>query len=268
MQDVMFVHLSDPHIQPAGETFWEVIDGYDMTRRALEAIDLSRLKPDFLIISGDLAQDGDYDRAYARIRKIVDDIEEKFGVPVLLALGNHDERAVFRRVVLGDDGSSGAKPYYYTRRVAGLKVVVLDSNGYQAANGRIDDEQLDWLVQELREERLPCLVVCHHPPIPTGIERLNGELLSNADMLGDILAVYRDQILGILCGHIHHVNIGEFRGILCSTATGLAFTVDPAVQDRISCLNGSGFNVMHIRNGNLLVNPYDMPGDPIEVASL
>src|SRR5919202_2441570 len=91
--DVVFLHLSDTHIvEGDGE-----LQG-SRPSRALRAT-LGRVAglpvaPAFCLITGDLAHDSG-PAGYAFLRELLAPLEAR-GVPLLVGLGNHDDRRAFR----------------------------------------------------------------------------------------------------------------------------------------------------------------------------
>src|SRR5207244_6145260 len=113
--------------------------GHDTTanlRAVLAAVRGFGWRVDFYVLSGDLTRDGEAE-AYARLKGLLAEIDA-FGVPVLLSLGNHDDRGAFRRIILGEAPGDPTRPYYYSRRIGDLRVVMLDSLVPGEAHGEID----------------------------------------------------------------------------------------------------------------------------------
>lgn len=260
--DFSFLHFSDIHLAPEGELF----SGRDTYALAVAAFDeASKLEtpPAFIIISGDLATyETRAEGCYLQLNKLLAMIQAKFGVPVFLAMGNHDERAVFRRVVLHQPES--AEPYFYAKTVNGLRVIVLDSQVPNKARGFLDAAQLQWLAGELDAcER--AVVVVHHSPIPIALPFFAPHQLTNADELAAVVAPRAAKVMGVLSGHIHYPNAGLFAGTLAISAPGCGFGLDPASQGGLRTVASSGFSVAHVRGGQLIVDPITLPDVRVEL---
>jgi 3',5'-cyclic-AMP phosphodiesterase len=96
---VRFVVLTDTHFVPRGCMLY----GLDPAQRlsaAIETINDDQLDIDFVIVTGDLAHNGER-AAYEHLRTVLAELR----APVILMLGNHDSRLEFRAAfpeVIGD----------------------------------------------------------------------------------------------------------------------------------------------------------------------
>lgn len=167
-----FVHLSDTHFFPAGATTPHGLDPAANLRQVAEWGAAEGLAPASFLISGDLSNDGDPE-SYRHFATALHALEARFGVPILRGLGNHDRRGPFRRLVLGEPvGDDDQTPYYYSRQIGGLRVLMLDSLLPGEIDGELGAAQLAWLAEELRAPTPGGdLVVLHHPVTPRGIPR-------------------------------------------------------------------------------------------------
>ena len=105
---LVFLHLSDLHHVAPGQLVAGV-DPMRQMRSVLARIERLEVAPAFIVVSGDLTETGSA-AGYEVVNEVLTDLGGG-GTPVLLALGNHDDRATFRRVVLGDERADGLDPY-------------------------------------------------------------------------------------------------------------------------------------------------------------
>jgi 3',5'-cyclic-AMP phosphodiesterase len=253
---ITFVQLSDTHILPSPEARLFGLDPSAGLRAVLARIRALAVRPRFFLITGDLSNGGEPE-SYLRLREHLAEMDD-FGVPVLLGLGNHDARVPFRRVVLGDEGASDeSEPYFYSRTVDGLRVLMLDSRIPGEAEGALGRPQLDWLDGQLAAQTDADLVVVHHPVLPRGVPRLTDYLLRDRAELGEVIAGRR--VLALLSGHSHVNTVGPFAGTVALTATSTAFLLDSSIPEGGLVLDGGGFNLCTLRDGRLLVNPIVVP---------
>ena len=217
---VTFVHLSDLHLL-AGEPGDSVAEDFG---RVLECATAITPRPAFCVVTGDLTDDGE-EGSYRRARALLD-LLEGAGIPVLAALGNHDDRAAFRRGFLGaalDDDS----PHVHARVIAGVGVAVLDSSAPGRVAGAIDDGQLAWLDRTLAGPApRGWLVAIHHAARLASVQANSWFVLEGAADLEAVLVRHQPRVLGVLAGHTHQANAAIFGGILHATAPAVAGQLD------------------------------------------
>jgi len=256
------LHLSDTHILPSADDRSHGVDTMQTLRSAVGRVIQSAVKPDAIVVSGDLANAGELD-SYQRLRSVLDEMRDYFGVPVLPAMGNHDKRAAFREALLGEPPSDA--PYDNVAWVGGLRVVVLDSTVPGFPYGELEVAQLAWLKNVLAEPASEgTLVVLHHPPIPDPVPVINLLLLRNADALA--AAIENSDVLAVLTGHAHHPIAGMFAGRLCFSAPATAYTVDALVADnRLRGVEGPGFGLVQIYDRTVVGSAIHLPADAREL---
>lgn len=250
------LHLSDTHILPTDADRLHGADTLQNLRAALAYFDGYGVSIDAVVLSGDLANEGDV-VGYQRLRSVLDPWLAGRGVPLVAAMGNHDRRAGFRQVMLGSPSES---PVDSTHWVGGLRIVVLDCTVPGAVHGETRPDQLEWLRSELAtpaEEGT--VVVLHHPPtIEPGamadIVRLRG-----ADALESI--VQGRDVVAVLAGHVHHTVAGAFGGTFSFTAPAISYMVDPLALAAGSMrgLEGRGFALVPIANKRAVASTVYLP---------
>lgn len=218
------VQLSDPHIVPADRQPVHGQDTLGRLRAAVDAVNRLSPAPDLVVMTGDQINDGSED-SYQALKDILPTLR----FPCHMALGNHDYRPVFRRVMLEESGTNSA-PYYYTLDQSGHRVIVLDTQDEGEVAGRLDDAQLNWLEHEL-SSGLPSVICMHHPPVPVGVSWMDELMLQDSGRFLRICKA-RSSLRLILCGHVHH----DFRmklehaTVLTAPSVGLQFRKDPVIM--------------------------------------
>ncbi len=251
---MVFLHLSDLHLAPPGRLLTGV-DPMRQLRSVLARIERLAVAPAFIVVSGDLTEDGSVE-SYAVVNAVLTELGG--GVPpVLLALGNHDDRGTFRRVVLGEERADDQGPYCYSRLIDGLRVIVLDSTIPGEAGGALRAAQLAWLQDELQ---LPAsrgnLIVLHHPCRLAGPEHhYPAFIVREAAALEALVARHRDRVVGVLAGHSHQANSAPFGGTLHATAPAVLVQLDFFAGDEYRPVPGAGFNLCQLDEGGLIVSP-------------
>lgn len=218
------VQLSDPHIVPAAQQPVHGQDTLERLRAAVNAVNQLSPSPDLVVMTGDQINDGT-EASYRAVKDVLTPLR----FPCHMALGNHDYRPVFRRVMLEEPEAVSA-PYYYALNRSGHRIIVLDTQDEGEVSGRLEDDQLDWLEREL-SSGLPSVICMHHPPVPVGVAWMDELiLLDNARFLQICGAA--DTLHLILCGHVHHdfrMELGHAT-VLTAPSVGLQFRKDPVIR--------------------------------------
>jgi 3',5'-cyclic AMP phosphodiesterase CpdA len=251
---ITFLQLSDLHLAPPGQ----LLAGVDPMRQMRDV--LARIKqldvaPAFIVVSGDLIDDGS-----AQSYEVVNEVLKELGAgatPVFLALGNHDDRAAFRRVVLGEERSDHQGPYHYSQLIDGLRVIMLDSTIPGAVGGALGATQLAWLEAQLADPApRGNLIVLHHPcRLVAPAHHYPAFIVREAAALEAIVALHQDRVVGVLAGHSHQANSAPFGGTLHVTAPAVLCQLDYFAGEQYVPIPGAGFNLCRIDDGQLAVHP-------------
>jgi 3',5'-cyclic AMP phosphodiesterase CpdA len=254
-----FLHLSDLHIMPPGQTV-HGLDPLAHMERVLARIRALDVTPAFVVVSGDLTEDGSPE-SYEMLQELLREIGSG-DVPVLLALGNHDDRDAFRRVVLGQADVDGGEPYCHGQTIDGLRVVVLDSVIPGETAGELGTAQLAWLEEELRSPApRGALIVLHHPCRLAGPAHHGPDfIVRDAAALEAIVARHRGDVIGILAGHSHQANAALVAGTLHATAPAVLVQLDFFAGPDYVPVPGCGFNLCQLDERGLGVSPVLLTG--------
>ncbi|WP_309129736.1 metallophosphoesterase [Microbacterium sp.] len=240
-----FVHVSDTHL-PAERSplYGSGTDADANLSLMLERLVSSGLKPDALLMTGDLVDRGDA-TAYRRLRALVEPAAAALECEVVWAAGNHDARGVMRAEL----GLSGAadEPVTEVRWFGGMRVIVLDSTVPGEHWGEIDEAQLGWLRDHLATPApAGTLLLIHHPPLPTVLDLAVTVELRDQGRLASVLR--GSDVRGILSGHVHHPSFGTFAGIPVAVASSSAYGQDLAQP--VGATRGQdatqGYNLVHV----------------------
>ncbi|SEG87198.1 3',5'-cyclic AMP phosphodiesterase CpdA [Thermomonospora echinospora] len=213
---LVFAQLSDLHL-----------DGGVARARRAEAVlrHLTSLSAplDAVLVTGDIADHG-LPAEYEQARKAL-----ACPYPVLTCPGNHDARAAYRRVLLGEDGGTGPDaPINRVHRVGSPAKAVFalcDSTIPGHDDGRLTDETLHWLDSVLAEEPgVPAFVCFHHPPVVLHAPYVDEIRQFDERRLADVIARH-PQVVAVLCGHAHTAAATTFAGRPCLVAPAVASTV-------------------------------------------
>jgi 3',5'-cyclic-AMP phosphodiesterase len=250
-----FLHLSDLHLtRPGGLA--SGIDALSRVRKVLAHIRGLAAPPAFIVVSGDLSDDGSAE-SYETVNGIVKELGGA-STPVLLALGNHDDRSVFRQIVLQQAEFDDRAPYCHSQLIDGLQVIVLDSQIPGEDGGALGAAQVAWLEEELqRAAPRGNLIVLHHPCCLAGpAHHAPAVILHDAAALAAVLKRHQEKVLGVLAGHSHQANAARFGGVLHATAPAVLCQLDFFAGEQYVVLPLSGFNLCQIQedDGTLIVH--------------
>ncbi len=216
------IHLSDTHLLAGGRPLYGRLDTEGTLERMLSQLARSGIRPEAIVITGDLADLGEPD-AYRRLRRLVESAASTLGARVIWVMGNHDERAAIAEVLL--DREPTDEPLDAVHDLNGLRLVVLDSTVPGYHHGEITGSQLAWLREVLAEPaRHGSLLALHHPPIPTPVELMGVLELKEQARLAD--ALRGTDVRAILAGHLHHSAQSTFAGIPVSVTGATCYTID------------------------------------------
>jgi hypothetical protein len=147
-----------------------------------------------------------------------------------------------------------------------LSVIGLDSSVAGKAHGHLTDETLCFLSETLdAQEGSPTIVTMHHPPVLTGIEKMDIQNLRDSKQLKKILSGYKGE-LRLSCGHVHRNIVTSFGDVICQIAPGVSHAVTMDLRAGApNCLTKEpgGFLLHEIRGGimshHILVGRYPGP---------
>lgn len=250
-----FVHLTDLHItDPATPDSHLYSDTAATLEQVKQMLDLIEPQPQFVVVSGDLTNHGSPE-SFAALKDQLASID----VPVLLALGNHDQREPFYQTFLQQRSSA---PFCYGQVLGHLHVIVLDSSAPGQVDGSIESEQFAWLEAELQQHpQHPKLVVVHHPPCPIEFSIFDHITFKrpDAERLGELLAAHG--VVGVLSGHVHFDRFAMWKGVPYVIGAGLHNLTDVLQNDGIRATSGGSFNLCRVQEDQLTVTTVHLPSD-------
>jgi 3',5'-cyclic-AMP phosphodiesterase len=249
----VLLQISDTHIGAE----WERPETPDeCLERVLGAIGRLRQRPDALVVSGDLTQDGTPEQ-YARVRELL----EPLGLEPHVLPGNHDVRGPLREA-FRLPGEPDA-PASHVVDLGPLRLVCLDSTIPGGEGGALDEGRLGWLEETLAGDReTPTVIAMHHPPLLADMPSFEaiGLVPEAREGLAEVVARH-PQVARIVAGHVHRVMVAELAGrpvltipstymqtIIDLTEPGIDMTVDPP-----------GFALHVLRGGVLTSHVQSLP---------
>jgi 3',5'-cyclic AMP phosphodiesterase CpdA len=218
---IRIAQISDLHIKPPGQLAYGRIDTAKALQRCVEALNAFSPAPDFVVISGDLADTpvaAEYDylvRLLAPLR-----------LPFAAIPGNHDGRELMRAAFPHAAYCFSSGPLHQKIGVGELDLILLDSSVPGRPHGELDTPTLQWLDTMLRSSvHRPALVFLHHPPFVAGIWHIDSQNLTNAAELAAVIRRH-PQVQLVATGHIHRAALTMFAGVPCTVCPAPNHAVD------------------------------------------
>ena len=220
---MLIAQISDLHVKAEGTLLYGQVDAYGLAAAAIERIAAFRPRPDAVVVTGDITNDGTADDFAAAARLL-----GRLAVPVFAIVGNHDRREAARRALGSLAPLPAEGPLAYAADAGPIRLVALDSLVEGHGHGALGPEQIAWLERTLAAASdRPTLVLVHHHPFACGIEFMDRIALEDADALAAVIARH-PQVLRILCGHVHRAVQALYAGTVAMTApaTGVQVVLD------------------------------------------
>lgn len=224
--ELSFVQISDTHISDSEDTSYKVLSrSKDLLKDAIEQV--NALKPvDFVMFTGDMVNEP-LKRSYRDFFVLL----TKLKYPSLSTFGNHDMAQM--------SGSESGAPDYISKKEAlsiikkcnplymfdksyyaftpkrEYRVIVLDTTIDDAitANGRLTDEQAEFLKNEIEGHQDKVILIFEHHPVVEPFKSEHHKIL-NSDAYMDIIKQYKKTPIAIFSGHYHAAKIKQQGNII------------------------------------------------------
>ena len=225
---MILVQLTDLHIRPVGMAAYRTAETNMLSERAMRAVARLKMRPDALVISGDLTDNG----LPEEYQLLADLLRRYIKIPVYLIPGNHDRREVLKTELSHLPGLTDAAHFaHYAVDSHDVRLVMLDTVIPGSGAGELCAERLAWLDATLAAEPgKPTIVVMHHPPFATGIAHMDSIALRNQDEFASVIARHH-QVKRILCGHVHRPINAPVAHAIASICPSVAHQVEFTIGD-------------------------------------
>ena len=258
------IQISDPHIVPVGQLAYGQVDTKEALISCVDTINrlLPEIEPvDMAIVTGDLTDFGT-----AEEYEIFSNIMAGLLIPYQAIPGNHDNVSEMRKSFSDQQWMSKSGPINWTVNLEEMAIIGLDSNVKGKAHGHLAETTLDYLQDTLSSlNNKPVIVAVHHPPILTGIKKMDIQNLRESKKLETVLSNYQGE-LKLVCGHIHRNISTRFGNVMCQIAPGTSHAVSLDFRNEVpNCLTKepNAFLIHEIRGGilthNIFIGQFDGP---------
>jgi Icc protein len=226
---MLIAHLTDLHVRPVGLAAYRTAETNMLTERAIDAVLTLDPRPDCVVISGDLTDNG-LVAEYENLKRML----QRLPMPVWLIPGNHDRRENLKSVLADFPGLAQHATFaQWATDLGPLRMIGLDTVLPESGAGRLCADRLAWLEDRLAEEaKKPTIVVMHHPAFDCGIHHMDRiNLLDGKAEFQGIIARH-PQVIRVLAGHHHRPIQTILAGTLAMIAPSIAHQVVLDLTDR------------------------------------
>lgn len=263
------LHISDihyrEHYEPVTEGYLGVV--YGMTsplvhlEKCFSSIELSDI--DGVVVTGDLTEKGSK-RDYQVLKSFISN--HVGNLPILVALGNHDNKKAFREGWCKESSNQNlAGPYNEKAFIMGKLFISIDNANSRNPNGAFTSKQIKWLHNILQEnDQEEIIIIFHHNLILTenGIPAAE----YNKDFVELLL---KNNVKALLCGHTHHHFLGKFKGVPYSVAPSMSFRGHNQVEEGIVEFEEfPGFQICDFSSQGIKITPFYLEKEPRFIQSI
>ena len=188
---VRVLHITDCHLNEDRSKDLLGMNTYDSLMAVLDEVRNEGIKPDCILVTGDISQDGSV-AAY----QVIKDALAEYDCPIRWFAGNHDHRENMSQVV--GDGHELEK----VLKLGAWQLVLLDSLSPGNVHGELAQQELDVLSSSLSSDKSHALVCLHHHPVAIDALWLDRIGLHNPQAFLDIID-QNEHVEAVLWGHIH-----------------------------------------------------------------
>ena len=220
-KQIRIAQISDLHIKPPGQLAYGRVDTAKALERCVQTLNAFEPQPDFVLISGDLADTPNAEE-YDYLKRLLAPLTLPFaGIP-----GNHDGRELMRLAFPSAPYAFPSGALNQKIDVGGLDLLLLDSSVPGKPHGELDATTLQWLDAMLASSTSrPALLFLHHPPFITGIGHMDRQNLLNAGELVAIIQRHK-RVRIVATGHVHRATLTMFAGVPCTICPAPNHAVD------------------------------------------
>lgn len=261
------IHISDTHFGPDRSLDIRGANACARAEALVREINDLTFQPDFIVHTGDVANDPDTD-AYALAQKVLSDLK----APVYYATGNHDDVPMMRNALTFGEREnlipdSADQLCYRIGGEAGETVQFYVLDGWvppeEGPHGFLSENQIEAVLSDITGDK-PVAVFLHYPLVPVGSPWIDEKLLTKngIDFQARLLKAAGSQLRGVFTGHLHRglklFHGGVFHSGVSSPAC--EFTAGPE-DDFCDFLQGGPipFNHITFTEEATLVKSYSLP---------
>jgi len=233
------IHISDTHFCPDRGHAIRGANPFHRAEALVEAINSLPFTPDFIVHTGDVANDPDR-AAYALAAAVFASIR----VPIYFATGNHDDVSMMREALtfgphepLVEDAEG--RLCYRIAGLAGDRVEFFVMDGKvppaEGPHGHLSDTQIAAVLDRITGTK-PVAVFLHFPLTPIGSRWIDDHLLvrNGLEFHRSLATKAGSQLRGIFTGHLHR-GLSLYRDGVLQSGVSSPVCEFSAAPDDASC---------------------------------
>ena len=192
-ESILIAQISDCHLPADSQQKYRGINPHRNLKTLLKKV--RRLKPDLLLATGDLSEDGSL-VSYEALQKFFRPLE----VPVLALPGNHDDAGLLAEISPGSPTDKISVSEH-----GPWQIIRLNSSLPGKPEGRLSEEMLAELEGLLdKNNQRPSLIALHHQPIAIGSPWIDKYPLTEPQAFLQIVDQHPN-VKAVIWGHVHQV---------------------------------------------------------------
>lgn len=261
-QGFSFIFMGDSQADP--ET-----GDYTAWGRLLEQAVLDETQPVFVMISGDLVNDGDDQEEWDAFFAAGGEILER--LKLYPAMGNHDNTELFKTTFdLPENGPEGKEKAFYSFDYGDAHFTVMDSNIMGAAN----QEDMQWLKKDLSETDKKYKIVMFHHPAYVAVDIPKDGMRAETIKEAFIPVMEEAGVDLVLSGHqhvymrTHPLKNGKLdeNGIVYLIGTSGGKQYVPGIYDYIACSIGNQpvYSIITVNEQGIFVETKNSSGETLD----
>ncbi|NLV21990.1 MAG: hypothetical protein GXY49_08395 [Syntrophomonadaceae bacterium] len=190
-QEFSFIYMGDSQADP--ET-----GDYSAWGKMLSQAAADKSRPAFVMIGGDLVNDGSSQEEWDRFLTAAEPVRKK--LRLYPAMGNHDNTALFKQIFeLPENGPEGRQEAFYSFDYGDAHFTVMDSNLMGAAS----QEDIKWLEQDLAQTNKTYRIVMFHHPAYPAVDIPKDSQRADVIQKNFVPVMEKAGVDLVLCGHQH-----------------------------------------------------------------
>ena len=234
----IIIQISDTHLFGDKNRKINGYNSYNNLKNILEHIKNLSEKPDCLVVSGDLTQDGTFE-SYQHVANLLN----KLGIQYFLLPGNHDDVEILNKVF---DSNWILDNVDYFAEIGNFLLYFIDSTLYRRDEGAFSEEQLIRFENKLKQNKnKPVLVFMHHHPMKIDSPWKDAMMLINYEKFNSVVE-RNPQIKAVLYGHIHQVFESNINGTFYGSVPSTSYQIHPKTEVFTMDTESTGYRIIEL----------------------